>query len=75
MKKYTLRHTLISFLQDIDIKGIRKIAHFLPELLLPKPRAPLILKTLHGFYLEIDPVKDAGRGIEGGAAIPRFRPA
>lgn len=25
--------------------------------------------------LEIDPVKDAGRGIEGGTAIPRFRPA
>ena len=60
MKKYTLRHTLISFLQDIDIKGIRKIAHFLPELLLPKPRGPLILKTLHGFYLKIDPVKDHG---------------
>ena len=25
--------------------------------------------------LEIDPVKDAPRGIEGGTAIPRFRPA
>lgn len=25
--------------------------------------------------LDIDPIKDAGRGIEGGAAIPRFRPA
>lgn len=25
--------------------------------------------------LEIDPVRDAARGIEGGAAIPRFRPA
>lgn len=25
--------------------------------------------------LEVDPVKDAARGIEGGTAIPRFRPA
>ena len=60
MKKYTLRHSLISFMQDIDIKGIRRIAHYLPELLLPKPVGPLILKTRYGFYLMIDPVKDNG---------------
>jgi len=60
MKKFRLRHSLISFMQDIDIKGIRKIAHYLPELLLPKPVGPLILKTRYGFYLMIDPVKDSG---------------
>lgn len=60
MKKYTLRHSLISFMQDIDIKGIRRIAYYLPELLLPKPVGPLILKTRYGFYLMIDPVKDNG---------------
>ena len=25
--------------------------------------------------LEVDPIKDAARGIDGGTAIPRFRPA
>ena len=47
-------------MQDIDIKGIRRIAHYLPELLLPKPVGPLILKTRYDFYLMIDPVKDNG---------------
>lgn len=58
MKNYILRHSIISFLQDINIRGIRKFAHLLPGLLLPKPTKPLIIKTLHGFNMMIDPVRN-----------------
>ncbi len=60
MINYTLRHRFISSLQDVDIRGIRKIAHFLPGLLIPKPKNPLVIKTLHGFGLNIDPVQNEG---------------
>lgn len=54
------RHKIISFLQDIDIIGIRKTSLTLPRLIIPKPNGKLIIKTLHGFFLEVDPVKDIG---------------
>jgi hypothetical protein len=60
MKAFTWRHTLISFLQGIDMAGIRKIAYYLPGIIIPKPKSALIIKTLYGFKLWIDPVKDQG---------------
>jgi len=60
MKSFYLRHRLISFLNDFDIKGIRKLSHFLPQILIPRPKAALKMKTIYGFYLIIDPVKDNG---------------
>ncbi len=60
MVKFTLRHRIISALQDVDIRGIRKIAYFLPKILIPKPKSSVIIKTLYGFKLRIDPVYDDG---------------
>lgn len=60
IKSYKFRHLIISALQDIDIRGIRKISYFLPKVLLPKPKGALIIRTLYGFYMNIDPVKDHG---------------
>lgn len=60
MKSFRLRHKLISFVNDFDIRGIRKIAFYLPKLLIPKPKQSIIMTTLYGFKLKIDPVKDKG---------------
>ncbi|HIA37207.1 MAG TPA: FkbM family methyltransferase [Flavobacteriales bacterium] len=60
MKHFTIRHKIISFVQDIDIRGIRKIAYYLPKILIPKPSVKLTIKTQYGFCMEIDPVKDMG---------------
>ena len=59
-RSFPLRHTLISFLADLDVKGVRRIAHHLPRLLIPDPGEACIMKTLHGFWLQIDPARDQG---------------
>lgn len=61
-KSYPFRHRLISFLRDIDVKGIRKVSLMLPKLLLPKAKntAPYILETIHCFKLHINPALDNG---------------
>ena len=60
MISFFLRHRIISTFHDLDIRGVRKIAHFLPRLLLPKPGRAAAIKTLYGFYLNIDPLNDDG---------------
>jgi len=60
IKSYKFRHLIISALQDIDIRGIRKISYLLPKVLLPKPKGALVIRTLYGFYMNIDPEKDHG---------------
>ncbi len=60
IKNYTTRHKLISSLLEIDVKGIRRVAHHLPRFLIPAPKGVCTMKTNYGFYLQIDPVKDQG---------------
>ncbi len=57
-----MRHRLISFIRDIDVKGFRKLSILLPKWLLsdPKTTASYILKTNHDFLLRINPSEDAG---------------
>ena len=61
-KSFPLRHRLISFIRDIDVKGFRKLSILLPKWLLsdPKKTASYILKTNHDFLLRINPSEDAG---------------
>ena len=61
-KSFPLRHRLISFIRDIDVKGFRKLSILLPKWLLsdPKTTASYILKTNHDFLLRINPSEDAG---------------
>lgn len=60
MMHFRRRHRLIAFLQGIDIRGIRYFSGLLPQWILPKPAGPVMMETLHGFPLHIDPVKDNG---------------
>jgi FkbM family methyltransferase len=59
-RRFPLRHSLISALADLDIRGVRRIARSLPGLLIPEPGGACIMRTLHGFWLRIDPVRDEG---------------
>ena len=57
-----LRHKLISFFRDKDVRGIRKLSLLLPQWLLPSPNkyGEHIRRTIHGYNLIIDPVQDQG---------------
>ncbi len=61
-KSFPLRHRLISFIRDIDVKGFRKLSILLPKWLLsdPKTTESYILKTNHDFLLRINPSEDSG---------------
>ncbi len=60
VKNYSFRHKLISFVRDIDVRGIRLLSSLLPKLLIPKAKGPYILETIHGLSLRIDPSIDNG---------------
>lgn len=57
---YCLRHRLIATFKNINVIGFRYISHLLPKLLIPKPLEEVIIQTIHGFRLKIDPKKDNG---------------
>lgn len=61
-RSFLLRHRFISTLRDMDVKGIRRLSVVLPKVLLPavERAGKLIIKTLHGVKLLIDPAKDKG---------------
>lgn len=63
MSNFRIRHKIIAYLTDINIIGIRALVNFLPYILIPKPSKKLIVSTLYGFKMEIDPVKD-NKGLE-----------
>lgn len=56
------RHALVALLRNIDIVGLRFLSHLLPRIIIPPPRGEMIIRTLHGFDLRIDPLHD--RGVE-----------
>lgn len=61
-RSFLLRHRFISALRDMDVKGIRRLSVVLPKVLLPavERAGKLIIQTLHGVKLLIDPAKDKG---------------
>ncbi|MBP5982967.1 MAG: FkbM family methyltransferase [Fluviicola sp.] len=61
-RSFLLRHRFISTLRDMDVKGIRRLSVVLPKVLLPAvdQAGKLIIQTLHGVKLLIDPAKDKG---------------
>lgn len=62
VRSFPLRHRLISFLRNLDFRGIRRLSVALPKIILPKPAyvGQHILKTPDGIKLIIDPVNDHG---------------
>lgn len=61
-KSYLLRHRFISSLVDLNLPGINRLAVFLSNKLIPKYRHPegIILQTIHGIKLHINPAQDQG---------------
>ena len=57
---YRIRHRLISFIYDLNIKGSGFLCSKIINAFTPKAKNPLVIKTLYGFQLKIDPVKDNG---------------
>jgi FkbM family methyltransferase len=57
---FRFRHWLISTIQDIDVKGVRWLTYHLPGLLLPLPKGNLVIRTLYGFHMKINPIRDVG---------------
>jgi FkbM family methyltransferase len=56
------RHALVGWLRGIDVIGVRALSHLVPKLIIPPPRHEMVMRTVHGFDLRIDPVHD--RGVE-----------
>ncbi|MDB0037791.1 FkbM family methyltransferase [bacterium] len=63
MKNFRTRYKIISALTNINVIGIRALVNQLPYILLPKPKEKLIVTTLYGFQMEIDPIQD-NKGLE-----------
>ncbi len=57
---YIARHRLINLIYDSNIKGSSTINRLIIEHFTPKPKHSLIIKTIYGFRLKIDPAKDNG---------------
>jgi len=53
-------HMVSNWLQDLDIKGARRLSVAIPHMLLPKPKGALTWPTIYGFSLKINPLQDAG---------------
>jgi FkbM family methyltransferase len=56
---YKTRHLLVNKLQDTNIKGTGLLSRMIIKIT-PKPKHAMKLKTIYGFSLGIDPVKDKG---------------
>lgn len=57
---FKYRHKFIQWLINIDLPGFRKLAHLLPEHLIPKPTGPIHLRMTNDLLIWIDPIKDQG---------------
>jgi FkbM family methyltransferase len=62
MKKvnYFLRHQLILFTRDSKIKLLRYISNILRRILIPEPEGELIVRTVYGYSLHVNPRIDKG---------------
>ncbi len=61
-RSFLFRHNFMTTIRNIDVRGVRRLAAWLPNVLLPKPDriSKMELKTIHDVSLLIDPVKDKG---------------
>jgi FkbM family methyltransferase len=61
-RSFLLRHQLMAKIRNWDIRGIRRLAAWLPKVLIPnaEKQEKHELQTIHGVCLLIDPAKDKG---------------
>jgi FkbM family methyltransferase len=57
---FKLRHKFISQLNDIDMKGFRKLTHAIPKWLISPPKRSGVIQLPNGLKLWIDPENDDG---------------
>ncbi|MFY7990490.1 MAG: FkbM family methyltransferase [Fluviicola sp.] len=61
-RSFLLRHQLMAKIRNWDIRGVRRLAAWLPKVLIPNAdkQEKHELQTIHGVRLLIDPAKDKG---------------
>jgi len=61
-RSFLLRHQLMAMIRNWDIRGVRRLAAWLPKVLIPNAdkQEKHELQTIHGVRLLIDPAKDKG---------------
>ncbi|MEO8471020.1 MAG: FkbM family methyltransferase [Chryseolinea sp.] len=55
-----VRYSVINFFTDLKFRGSDRIANLTSNLLMPAPTGKLVIETIHGFKIKIDPVVDNG---------------
>jgi len=55
-----IAHGFAGIVRSIGIRGTTKAAHFISKLLLPKPSGKILITTVEGFDIYIDPLRDLG---------------
>jgi FkbM family methyltransferase len=60
IRSFYLRHRIISAIKDSKFKGSLLLSKLLEDILIPKPKKEIIIQTLHGFILNINPAIDNG---------------
>jgi FkbM family methyltransferase len=56
----SFRYSIINFFTDLKVRGSDRLANIASALLMPLPSEKLIIKTIHGLKIKIDPVVDNG---------------
>jgi FkbM family methyltransferase len=55
---HKLIYKIVNAIQQTGIKGSGKVAYLFANIFLPKPKGELIIETIYGFKLKINPVQD-----------------
>ena len=63
MRDFTSRYRFFDTIVNLNTFGTRKLARYLSYVLIPKPQGMETIKTLLGFAINVEPLKDAA-GIE-----------
>lgn len=57
-KNYAILYRFVDAIVHMNLTGSAKLGKYLSRILMPKPQKELIIHTLHGFKLKINPAKD-----------------
>jgi FkbM family methyltransferase len=56
----SFRYSVINFFTNLKFRGADRLANIASALLMPTPKGKLIIETIHGFKIQVDPVVDNG---------------
>lgn len=58
--KSKFRYSIINFFSNLNVRGADRAAKIASSLLMPVPKSRIIVETIHGFKIHVDPVLDNG---------------